>query len=1390
MIASRQGSLSGVERFPLPSSRDRWLEFSGLEHATLPLPVGFDREGDDLVVRRAAIDGRKISAGRIDREQAPLLFLQAAGLCAFLQSFGFWLAEEDLTEAVHERSKDGPRLWLTRTPLSVSLGGPGPSPAAVLAAFLHRLFGRGRRVWHPAARALFDSMLAGDAPLRRAEFWLASTYRAFPEVAGPAAADARTRTIGVAGSFLRDVTSRALMTRARAVARGREPRVFCAGDSALTAGAALGLPEVPLGAAAAARALRVSHERRDSSRRSLWIAVEPDRWDSISRHAFETARRALGEEIEVVTLDGQVPTPVLPDEWRREIFVPCGTLSASLRFYDAFSQMVRAEPASARSVAQRLTASPDWARFVADPTGDAPLPLTAAEQPEVPLAGVRRPPGLERELLDSLAAYGGAASADRLSRLFPGRSLSPSLERLRSRGAVTRDGSGRWSVSPSGRREALSTPVRHRLLCRRWASSETEVGKKVELLIDAGDFEEACTRAKRWQSESGANPPDRWFALSARLTAATEGRCPAWLGLLEAEREVAGGRLPEARVRLLEVAEAGSSSPEEKAAARLRAAEVLSRRGHSGQAAGEAAAWRSDFPDAPARDKVRALRLEASARAREGEQGKALTLLDEAERQGASGPLADRLETELVRADVYWRAGRRREEAEIYDRWRAAVAHDERLSARLLAHEALSLSDRRDFAGSIARLEQALAVCRDDAAERANLLLDLATELFHAGRVAACAPVLEEALALASSAGRDDLALTAQANLAEMAVDQTEWDQAARGIEAILRAAQEEGDQLRRLIGLHHRSRLALRKGLLEEAERDNAEARELAIGLKDWLEVGELWLEHGDRALLAGDLDLARRAWQTAVETPPNRFDTAARARERLRDLAARGKEGPEAPAIAEVEKGLAGGDYSAAERVARWHVLFDSSDDSPELYLRAQELLRARGGAALADRVFGPGDSQAGQVPPGLLRSLRESLAAAMGGEETPPLPSSLGITGLSVCDTEGREVLRVGTDRPARSVAPWSRSLAAGTARYDLALWPTPPSDCAEAIALLVETLLYRRASPSPPAQFAEGWQRFQVVTGDASMEEPYRRLVRFASQPVTVLVLGESGSGKEAVARAVHDLSPRRRASFVAVNVPAIPPALLESELFGHVRGAFTGADQDRRGLLEEAQGGTIFFDEIGDLPLALQSKLLRALQEREIRRVGENRSRAIDVRVVSATSRTLSEAVERGVFREDLYYRLHVAVITLPPLRDRGRDVHLLARHFLSRFAKEYGRGHLQLAPETAAALSSHSWPGNVRELQNVIAQAAALAEVDAVVAPDLLPEPLRRERRAAAPEGYRSRVDAHRRGLILEALERTGGNRTRAARDLGLSRQALLYLIRELNVPARPRTSH
>ncbi len=415
--------------------------------------------------------------------------------------------------------------------------------------------------------------------------------------------------------------------------------------------------------------------------------------------------------------------------------------------------------------------------------------------------------------------------------------------------------------------------------------------------------------------------------------------------------------------------------------------------------------------------------------------------------------------------------------------------------------------------------------------------------------------------------------------------------------------------------------------------------------------------------------------------------------------------------------------------------------------------------------------------------LRHLRAAIAGALAGEERKAPLAALGLSGLLVSDGSGREVVRLG--RLEEGAA--RRRLEAGSAVFELALWPPVAEEHAAPVAFLLETMLFRRDASDSPSDFADGWKRLGVMAADVSMEEPYRRLVRFAPAAVTVLVLGESGSGKEAIARSVHVLSERRAGPFVAVNVPAIPPPLLESELFGHARGAFTGAEKDRKGLLEEAERGTIFFDEIGDLTLPLQAKLLRALQEREIRRVGENRPRTLDVRVVSASSRHLQREVEAGRFREDLFYRLHVAVITLPPLRDRARDAQLLARHFLSRYAREYGRGDLTFAPETLVALSAHSWPGNVRELQNAVAQAAALAEPGGVVAPELLPEALRRSGRRAGTENYRARVDQHRRGLIAEALERSGGNRSRAARDLGLSRQALLYLIRELNVTTRPR---
>lgn len=421
----------------------------------------------------------------------------------------------------------------------------------------------------------------------------------------------------------------------------------------------------------------------------------------------------------------------------------------------------------------------------------------------------------------------------------------------------------------------------------------------------------------------------------------------------------------------------------------------------------------------------------------------------------------------------------------------------------------------------------------------------------------------------------------------------------------------------------------------------------------------------------------------------------------------------------------------------------------------------------------------------PSEILRALRDAVAAAAAGGQTGvPLVAlgALGLSSLSIVDRDGRDVVRLG--EPLSSDRKVVRALAAGSARFELSLSPPVSDEISSPIALVLETLLYRADEGDSTADFAQGWRGVGVVTADESMREPYRRLLRFAPQVVTVLVLGESGSGKEAVARAVHTLSPRAGGPFVSVNVPSIPPSLLESELFGHARGAFTGAERDRRGLLEEASGGTIFLDEIGDLGAALQAKLLRALQEREIRRVGENRARGVDLRVVSATSRDLKKEMEGGRFREDLYYRLHVGIITLPPLRDRGRDALILARYFLDRYSKEFVRGALRFTPEAQAALLGHAWPGNVRELQNAVCQAAALVEPGGAVSADLLPPSVRRAARPtqSGAGDYRSRVTAHRRRLVREALERSGGNRSKAARELGLSRQALLYLMKELGV--------
>jgi two-component system response regulator AtoC len=328
-----------------------------------------------------------------------------------------------------------------------------------------------------------------------------------------------------------------------------------------------------------------------------------------------------------------------------------------------------------------------------------------------------------------------------------------------------------------------------------------------------------------------------------------------------------------------------------------------------------------------------------------------------------------------------------------------------------------------------------------------------------------------------------------------------------------------------------------------------------------------------------------------------------------------------------------------------------------------------------------------------------------------------------------------------------------------------------------------------------------RRLRGVGGAAPVEhilgesEPLRvvlrQVERLAPVGTTILITGESGTGKELVARALHARSPRAAMPFVAVNCGAIPGGLIESELFGHARGAFTDARTARRGLFSEADGGTLFLDEVGELPPPAQVKLLRVLQEGEIRPVGENRAEKVDVRVIAATLRDLGRLVERGEFREDLYYRLNVVNVRVPPLRERTSDIPLLARSFLARFNRELNREPpvRGFSPEAEALMAAYAWPGNVRELENAVERAVLLAEGEQIL-PQNLPERLWTAS-ASAPAvppptpanlSLKQAIRDLEESYIRAALRRTRGNRTRAAEVLEISHRALLYKIKEYGI--------
>lgn len=307
---------------------------------------------------------------------------------------------------------------------------------------------------------------------------------------------------------------------------------------------------------------------------------------------------------------------------------------------------------------------------------------------------------------------------------------------------------------------------------------------------------------------------------------------------------------------------------------------------------------------------------------------------------------------------------------------------------------------------------------------------------------------------------------------------------------------------------------------------------------------------------------------------------------------------------------------------------------------------------------------------------------------------------------------------------------------------------------------------------------------IIGRSDPMQEVFQLVMRVAAAKSTVLIAGESGVGKDLIARAIHYHSPRRERPFVKINCTAIPENLMESELFGYEKGAFTGANTAKPGKFEEANTGTVFLDEIGDVTPAVQVKLLRILQEREFERLGSNKTIGIDVRVIAATNQDLRVALEQGTFREDLFYRLNVVPINVPPLRKRKDDIPYLAQYFLDKFARESGRQMEGLTDDALSLLESHYWPGNVRELENVIERAVVLARSSRLTPGDIRLDDIHKKPVAAddvfLPPGMT--LDEYERWLIQEALRRAKGNKSQAARLLGITRNAFRYRLSQTGI--------
>jgi DNA-binding NtrC family response regulator len=361
---------------------------------------------------------------------------------------------------------------------------------------------------------------------------------------------------------------------------------------------------------------------------------------------------------------------------------------------------------------------------------------------------------------------------------------------------------------------------------------------------------------------------------------------------------------------------------------------------------------------------------------------------------------------------------------------------------------------------------------------------------------------------------------------------------------------------------------------------------------------------------------------------------------------------------------------------------------------------------------------------------------------------------------------------------------------TGATDFLLKPFSLDHLMQVVAKALEMRALRDENRQLKEQLGRRYEYDNIIGRSEAMQEIFATIERVAPTRATVLLAGESGVGKDLIARAIHFHSPRRDRPLVKINCSAIPENLMESELFGYEKGAFTGATSAKPGKFEQADTGTVMLDEIGDVPPAIQVKLLRILQEREFERLGSNVTRHIDVRVIAATNQDLRAALEQGTFREDLYYRLNVVPINIPPLRERKQDIAFLANHFLRKLAPDSGRPVERISDAAMEKLIGYHWPGNVRELENVIERALILCRGDQLEADDIKLEMAPRPRAAGddgnqhsfLPEGLT--LDQYEQEIIREALRRADGNKSQAARLLGLTRNALRYRLTQMGMEA------